>query len=1107
MRFGRSIASLGASLALVTAAAGVAPAAAVGGDQKVIVVLRRRVSAASLSAAAGGSAPIRISHRYAHLNAVAATLTGAQIAALRSDPAVVRVETDRTVRLEPDATTPGQMTAPTTVRKADIGLNAAQRKLGLDGDAANDGLLTYGPADEVIAVVDSGIDPSHPDFAGKILAFQNFVSAPDPGCPTPPVPPAPWDDLGHGTHVASIATGTGAAKAANKGVAPGAALVVLKVFDCNGSAPESDILAALDWLITNKATYGVDVVNMSFGVAAAGLDGTDVLSAATNVLAASGMVPVVAAGNSGPGRGSVNAPGVARWALTTGAIKANALGRTLGEFSSRGPTGDGRIKPDVLTPGVDILAASANTPGWWYRYMSGTSMAAPLMSGVAALALQADPTLAPSGAPCPLCADGVTDASMTAPLMDLARSKAADWNVPGPDTETGWGALNAFPFLAAAAHSTMAGPAYPRHYAFQGHLADRGEQLWAVKATKNKTVGIGLTVPVADGWNGPFTRLLVFDATGAPVPVTDDCSSYDGGWWSSSLCWTNGGASRSTGVWFTPAATGTYFVGARSLAAPTDYVLDVDSITQAATSGVPVVVSGPGAALSEGGGSAGVDVSLSHQPTKNVTVQLRGDGQINLPGVPLTFTPANWSTPQTVGISAVDDAVAEGMHAGLLVAVAAGAKIGDAALSIPLSIPVADNDGTNASARVERVSLTDQGSESWGPAYDASGSAPLVTPGGGVVAFESRSVDLAGPDANGVRTDVFVRDRATGHTERISVGATGSDNYLEGISDDGSKVLISSYDPLTAGDTNSDFDLFVRDRVAGTTTRVNLTSAGAQMPQRACRTDWTQYCFELPGAISGDGSTVAFVTDAPMVPSDTDGAPDVYVRDLVTGTVERASVASDGTTGPGTVKTPYQMRVALSVDGSSVLFTTSTDGLAPGEQPGALDMFVHERSTGATTLVNSDASGVALPLSDYIPEPVLAAGGAFAAFGTTDALTGGVAVWVKDLSTGGVELADPTADGTPGTQSAIPLSITSDGRNVTFYTTYGAVPAGGGPVMRNLDTGVATPLIVGMFGGTVRQAYAHTSSDGRFATWISNDASVVAGDTNAASDVFLRTLP
>ncbi|MFD8824945.1 S8 family serine peptidase [Streptomyces sp. NPDC059605] len=229
-----------------------------------------------------------------------------------------------------------------------------------------------------IAVVDTGIDATHPDLAGKVVAERNFSGSPDAK-----------DRVGHGTHVASTAAGTGAKDARFKGVAPGARLINAKVLDDRGSGEDSGILAGVDWAVAQ----GADIINMSLG--SPDTSGIDPLEAQVNKLSAEkGVLFAVAAGNSGPGRGTVASPGSADAALTVGAVDDNDL---IAEFSSVGPRiGDGAVKPDITAPGVDITAAAATgTPDQnpaGYTSMSGTSMATPHVAGAAAILKQKNPT-------------------------------------------------------------------------------------------------------------------------------------------------------------------------------------------------------------------------------------------------------------------------------------------------------------------------------------------------------------------------------------------------------------------------------------------------------------------------------------------------------------------------------------------------------------------------------------------------------------------------------------------------------------------------------------------------------------------------------------------
>ncbi|MFF7211976.1 S8 family serine peptidase [Streptomyces sp. NPDC008238] len=227
-----------------------------------------------------------------------------------------------------------------------------------------------------VAVLDTGIDAAHPDFAGRIAATQSFVPDQDV-----------TDRHGHGTHVASTVAGTGAASGGTeKGVAPGASLHIGKVLDNFGSGQDSWILAGMEWAARDQHAK---VISMSLG--GDPTDGTDPLSEAVNRLSEeTGALFVVAAGNSGPAPYSVSAPGAADAALTVGAVRGPGKGvNELAEFSSRGPrVGDNAVKPELTGPGVDVLAARsqyAPEGEGAYQTMSGTSMATPHVAGAAAL--------------------------------------------------------------------------------------------------------------------------------------------------------------------------------------------------------------------------------------------------------------------------------------------------------------------------------------------------------------------------------------------------------------------------------------------------------------------------------------------------------------------------------------------------------------------------------------------------------------------------------------------------------------------------------------------------------------------------------------------------
>ncbi|WP_307840807.1 S8 family serine peptidase [Streptomyces sp. GESEQ-4] len=236
-----------------------------------------------------------------------------------------------------------------------------------------------------IAVLDTGVDATHPDLKEQVVGEKNFSTSPDA-----------TDKVGHGTHVASIAAGTGAASPAGsagkyKGVAPGAKLLNGKVLDDDGYGDDSGILAGMDW----AAEQGADIVNLSLGDV--DTPEIDPLEAQVNKLSKEkGILFAIAAGNDG-GEQTVGSPGSAEAALTVGAVDDTDK---LADFSSTGPGLDGQIKPDVTAPGVDTTAASAagsviaqevgeNPAG--YVSISGTSMATPHVAGAAAILKQQHP--------------------------------------------------------------------------------------------------------------------------------------------------------------------------------------------------------------------------------------------------------------------------------------------------------------------------------------------------------------------------------------------------------------------------------------------------------------------------------------------------------------------------------------------------------------------------------------------------------------------------------------------------------------------------------------------------------------------------------------------
>ncbi|MHB8605529.1 MAG: S8 family serine peptidase [Thermoplasmatota archaeon] len=285
-----------------------------------------------------------------------------------------------------------------------------------------------------IAVVDSGIDGTHPDFAGRVVANVKLVG-------TQFVPSA-VDDDGHGTHVAGIAAGNGAAShGVYAGVAPDANLVGI---DINADFTTASALEAFDWIFLHKDQYNIRVVTNSWGRASTGeaFDPNDALVRATDRLVRAGIVVVFSASNHGPAPASLSLEAQNPDVLTVGATDDAA---SLASFSSRGPARDASgapaswIKPDLVAPGVDVVAprsvasvSKADPDAPSYQIMSGTSQAAPQVAGVVADMLSVAPALRP------------------ADVAVILHATAVDLGAPGADTDTGYGLVDARDAVLAA---------------------------------------------------------------------------------------------------------------------------------------------------------------------------------------------------------------------------------------------------------------------------------------------------------------------------------------------------------------------------------------------------------------------------------------------------------------------------------------------------------------------------------------------------------------------------------------------------------------------------------------------------------------------------------
>ncbi len=378
--------------------------------------LRTRVATPGVSRvivrSAGGDVSLKIrgfrgrtGQRLSLVDGYVAEVPNDQLEALALDPGVAGVHLDRPV---------GALLAPGN------GVGAGGRRNG-----TLDSVLNFTGAGVGVAVIDSGLTPWHDDLArvdrGRALVGQRVVGFVDFTGTTAQVA----DTYGHGTHVAGIVAGSGHdSDGAYAGSAPDAHLLVLKVLDSEGRGYVSDVIRAIDFVVAGRNRFGVRVINLSIGAPVIESYETDPLTLAALRAVESGIVVVAAAGNFGKNAndeiqyGGVAAPGNAPWVLTVGAYSTmgtpDASDDRVTGYSSRGPTAfDFAAKPDLVAPGTrivslnddgselalrhpeDLVAGSAGS-AYPYLTLSGTSMAAPMVSGVVARMLEANPSLTPN---------------------------------------------------------------------------------------------------------------------------------------------------------------------------------------------------------------------------------------------------------------------------------------------------------------------------------------------------------------------------------------------------------------------------------------------------------------------------------------------------------------------------------------------------------------------------------------------------------------------------------------------------------------------------------------------------------------------------------------
>ena len=402
--------------------------------------------------------------------------------------------------------------------------------------------------------------------------------------------------------------------------------------------------------------------------------------------------------------------------------------------------------------------------------------------------------------------------------------------------------------------------------------------------------------------------------------------------------------------------------------------------------------------------------------------------------------------------------------------------------AVALSLPVAVH------AKLERVSVSSEGVQA-----NANSSLPTLSDDGRYIVFDSTADNLVAGDTNAAR-DVFLHDRITGETRRVSVASDGAQANGDScaisaprISGDGRYIVFDSEaDNLVPDDNNHTWDIFVHDSKAGNTQRVNVAEDSSEAGQLSVFTD-----------ISNDGRFVSFISLADnLVSGDTNGVNDIFVRDLETNMVERVNVASDGTQANAHTRTywGYYTYTSISANGRYVAFTSLADNLVTGDENGLEDVFVHDRETGTTQRVSVSSSGVEGNEDSILLD--MSADGRFIVFYSSSSnLTpsGKPGFFLHDNMTGETKLV---------IDQGYYATISADGRYLA-YSDFGGVFVFDQQTERTAQVSktYSGDEANGNFG------ISSISGNGKFVGFGSDADNLVFDDSNAARDVFVIENP
>ncbi len=647
----------------------------------------------------------------------------------------------------------------------------------------------------------------------------------------------------------------------------------------------------------------------------------------------------------------------------------------------------------------------------------------------------------------------------------------------------------------------------------------------------NTTDSYALTIP-ADG-NGWMYR--VYAGTDTTTEITGQLRA---GTWTVSL---GAGMDQPILVHMLPDAT--LYGGTQQSATITVTSTNEPAYTDAVTLTTTVTVRHQGDALVQGDGDVAYVGGNQYSGTAQIKAQPVRTGKVatfrvkveNDGNVDETFTlfgakaTAGWTvsytaeSTQTVitdtitGAAGLSLPLVKGASATYLIKVMGDATLASGA-SLPLTITVkrggATHDVVTATTQLigstARVSVDSLGAQGNGDAPSLN-SPPAVSQDGRYAAFSATSSNLVAGDTNSV-ADIFVHDRVTGTTTRVSVSASGAQANstcdMPAISADGRYVAFrSTATNLVAGDTNNRADVFRVDRLTGTVVRVNVSNAGAQ----ALSGDSGTYGIVL----SADGNLVAFESTATNLASnDTNGVSDIFLRDVTAGTTVRVSTSSAGGAANGRSLNP-----SMSADGRYLVFSSFASNLVAGDANLCSDIFLHDRVTGATTLV-SHLNGVQGNANS--DDPAISGNGAVIAFTTlasnlASGDTNGTWDVVRVARTGGAfTLASVATDGFFGNASSSGPALNTDGRFLAFRSYASNLVAGDTNnrcdafVFDYATRTVTRASLSGAGGqGNADSAAYGVALDGQgyiavFETMASN---LVPDDTNARRDVLAREWP